>query len=132
MSARGTEVQIALSAVAALEDEFRLTVFVHIADYPAAFRVLNDRTERNVDIHVFAVFAVALVRTAFAAVFGDVFAFIHKVYKAGSVPVRDEIYIAALAAVSAVGSAVGDALIPHERYRAVSAVARLYGDCLFV
>ena len=74
----------------------------------------------------------ALVSAALAAVFGNVFAFIHKVDKAGTVPVRDEIYIAALAAVAAVGSAVGNAFIAHERNRAVAAVARFYSYRFFV
>ena len=132
VSSGRAEMQIPFTSVAALQNEFGLTVFIHVANNLTRRGVFYDRSERYVYIYVFAVFAVALVSAALAAVFGNVFAFIHKVDKAGTVPVRNEINTAALAAVAAVGSAVGNAFIPHERNRSVAAVARFYSYRFFV
>ena len=58
-----------------------------------------------------------------SAVNRDVLALISEVHQRGHVVVDNENDIAALAAVAAVGSAVGNAFIAHERNRAVAAVA---------
>ena len=115
---------VALAAVAPGDCEMGLSVVVYIAQNPTRLSVFHDRSERHGNIYVRSVLAVAVVTLAFAAVFGDVLSLIHKVYETALVTIAHEVYAAAVAAVSTVGTAVRHAFIPQKRDRAVAAVAR--------
>ena len=105
---------VAFAAVSAFHDEVLLSLVINIADDFARLSVFGYRPERNAYIDILAVFAVAIVGFALAAVFRDEFSFIHKIDKTAFVAVAHKIYASAFAAVSAVGSAVGNSFIPQK------------------
>ena len=115
---------ISPAAVSALCDGNRLTIR-YIGDYSAGLGVFYKRTDGDGYNKVGRAFARAPSGSAFLPRFRGIFALIAEIRKGGQITVRLKNYIAAAAAVAAVGSSRRDILLPVKGDRAITAVARL-------
>ncbi len=104
---------IAPAALAALCGDKTLG-FTHISHYGAAFRLFNKSTAGNADFKVGRLLAVTARAASVFAVLRFIFSFIAEVGESCEIIVNDENYVAALAAVAAVGTAGGNVLFPVE------------------
>ena len=115
---------IAPAAVSSLCDDDFLFIG-NIGDYSACFGIFNNSANRHADIKRLCFFAGAAGSAAVLPVFSAVFPFISEIGKGGKVTVGNKYYIAASAAVAAVGSACGNIFFSMERYGAVAPVTGL-------
>ena len=128
LSCGGCEVLIALAAFTAVDQNFFFVGFCNVGHNLAAFCFTDHCTHGYFDDDIFAVFAEAVT---FAAGFTggcSKFSFITEVHQCIHAAFANENYVAAFAAVTAVGAAVGDVFCSVKGNLAVAAVAAFYVD----
>ena len=125
MAPAGNETRVALAPAAADEHGLFLPVLKNIRNDVSALFVLYHRAEGHFEKKSFAVLAEAVFRAAPLAVFRGKLVFVIIIGQAVHMAVADERYVAAPAAVAAVGPAVHHALEMKKRGDAVAAVAGL-------
>ena len=100
----------------------------HVLDNFVGLGVPHHSAPGHADDEIFAVLAPAAGALAVLAVGSYIFSLIAKVHQGGEIVVHPEDDAAAVAAVAAVGAALGDVLLPVKGHGAVAAVAGLHGD----
>ena len=118
----GTELIVAESAAASLEEHHFLSVVHDVADELSCLGVVYHSTARHVYIHVLAVGAMAFVSTAVAAVFRLDVALVFQMEQGPVVMVSTQDDASSLTAVAAVGTAVGLILHVAEVHRSLAAL----------
>jgi len=118
-----TEVDIALTAAAALGNDLLLSFFREIGNDFAGLEVLEDGADRYADAQILATFSVHFPVHAVAAVLGDKLVLEAEVLERGQFLSGVEDHVAAFATVAAVRAAVRDKFLCVKRYHSVTAVA---------
>ena len=121
-----SKMPVAATAAAAFSDDGLLAVPRQVGHDLARFFIFYDRSQRNGNQQVFGVSAVLIAAFALSAGLGLEQAAKTKVDEGVDVAVSDENDVAALTAVAAVRSALGDELFMPETAHAVAALAGLY------
>ena len=132
MAARGRKAHVPLSAPSAREKLHLFSVLIDVTDDFSALRITHKRAAGNFEDDVGTLLAEALIGAAALAVARRVFGGKAVGEQIVHVLVRDEVDVAAVPAVAAVGTARGLALVCLEGIHAVAAVTRLDGDAHFV
>ena len=127
LTGRGGEVRVAPAAVAALCGDKRFAVG-HIRHNRAALGLTDYSAPGHFDYQILAPSAVFAPAGAVFTVGGGVFSLVAEVGERREVVVHLKDYVAASAAVAAVGAARSDIFLSAEAHGAVAAVARLYLD----
>ena len=112
------------AASAALDNDKAIAIS-HILDHKAGFRIADHSSGRYGDLQILTVFSHKLPCGAVGTVFRHELAAVLKVQKGVLALVGDENDVAALTAVSAVGTAVRDVFFPAEGHGTVAALTRL-------
>ena len=99
-----------------------------IADHLAAVDVINERAERDLNAEIIGLSTRAAPAHAGPAVARAKQALMAKINQRAEARVRQQIDIAAIAAIAAVRPAFGDEFFPPETQAAVAALARLNPD----
>ena len=120
---------IAVSAAAAFSDQHPLIGFGEVVEHFAGLIVDHDRTDRDFDFKILAVAAMAIAAFAVTASFGAKGMVEAKFQESVFVNIGREVDAAAVAAVTATGSALGDELLSAEGDAAMTAVTGF--DCDF-
>ena len=123
----GGEVLVAPAAPAALAEDEVLGIG-HVLDNFVGLSVSHYGAPGHADDEIFAVLAPAAGALAVLAVGSYIFPLIAKIHQGGEIVVHPKDDAAAVAAVAAVGAALGDILLPVKGHGAVAAVAGLHGD----
>ncbi len=118
------EVPVAQAAAAAAQQLHELAVVGHLREVLAVFCVVHHRAAGHVDDHILAVLAEAAAGAAALAVAGEDVAAVFQGQQRPHVAVAAQDYVAAAAAVAAVGAAFGHILGAVEVARAGAALTR--------
>ena len=116
---------IALAAAAALGNDLFLSFFRKVGNDLTGLEILHDRADRDTDAQVCAALAVHLAVHAVAAVFSHKLVLEPEILERRQFLGGVEDHVAALAAVTAVRTAIGDVLFRMERHHTVTTVAGL-------
>ena len=122
---RGNEGVVAATAATALGDDDLVTVLLEVAQDVAAIAVADDGARRHGNEELVSLAAVAVGRLALAAAFGPPVLAIDDVGEAVGAGDRTDNDVAAVAAIAAVGAALGHILLAPEATAARAAVAAL-------
>ena len=128
----GWEVPVAAAALAAAGDDDALAGLVEVGQEDAVLGVVDERAGRDGDDEVLAVLAVHLLAHGRLAALGVPVVLAGEIEEGVFVRVGEEDDAAAVAAVAAIGAALGDVLFAAERDAARAAVTGLYVDLGFV
>ena len=120
----GAELEVAQSAAAALQQHNLLPVVGNITYILTRLGIVDHRSTRHVDIHVLAIGTMTLVLAAITAMLGKDVALILQVQQCPVVMVAAQDDAAALAAVTAVGTAVRVVLHMAQVHRAPATLTR--------
>ena len=121
--------RIAVATASAFCDEHTFSRLDEIMKQLAGFIILDRSAHRNADLQMFSHAPVAITTLTMPAAFSPEIMVKAKFQKRVFVRIRDEINIAAFAAITAAGPASRDKLLPPERNASVTAVAGF--DCDF-
>ena len=123
VTTRRRKTYVTLTAVTTARNKYFLSVFEHVANQFARFFVANERTQRHFNKHVLAALTKAFLRTAHTAVFRKETRSKTEGEQVVHILVTHEIHVAALTAVTAVGTARGFAFVGFEGIHTIAAVA---------
>ena len=132
MAARRRKPSIALASAPAFEETDLLAMLEHVADDLARFKVADERPAGHFENDVPAAFARTKVASTALAVFCKIFRGKAVGEQVVHVAIGEDKDAAAIAAVAAVRTAGGFALVRLERIHSVAAVARLDGNSHFI
>ena len=131
LAGRRCEVGVAPAALAAAAEDERLGVG-HVLDDLVRLCVAHDGAAGDADREILALLAELARALTVHAVVGDVFALVAEVHQRRHIVVDHKDNVAAVAAVSTVGTARGDILFAVERHRAVAALAGAAEDACLI
>jgi hypothetical protein len=110
--ARGSEVGIALSATATVQEHLRVTVLQSFEEHLTGVAILYDRPWRQLDDRVFSISAVAFAATSRLATLGLEEPIVGQMDERAQVALDANDHVAATPSVTSVGSTLRDVLLP--------------------
>ena len=124
--------RVAVASVAALGNQHAFVELYEVVKHLSGFVVVDDGAHGNGNLDIFAVASMAIAAFAVAAAFGSEDVIVAEFQEGVLVAIGDEVDVAAVAAITAAGSALWHELLAAEGNAAMTAVACFDCDLGFV